>query len=104
MKQREELAKKQQADFLAPYLVRYEDKKRIEQKDLDTAKEDCLHDFQRNFEEMVNELQRRYDESTGEINALKRFLHRYMEKFTVEEYDKFTVEGLVILNSFIIFF
>ena len=93
MKQREELAKKQQADFLAPYLVRYEDRKRIEQKDLDAAKQECLIDFQRNFEEMVNELQRRHDESSSEISSLKRFLHRYMEKFTVEEYEKFMVEG-----------
>ncbi|CAO1418704.1 unnamed protein product [Diamesa tonsa] len=92
MKTREELAKKQQADFLAPYLVRFEDQKPVKE-DLDRAVDDCLKDFQKNFVEMVNELQRRYDESTGELNSLKRFLHRYMDQFTVTEYDKFIIEG-----------
>lgn len=95
MKTREELAKKQQADFLAPYLVRFEDQKPVKE-DLDRAVDDCLKDFQKNFVEMVNELQRRYDESTGELNSLKRFLHRYMDQFTVAEYDKFIIEGYVV--------
>lgn len=92
MKTREELAKKQQADFLAPYLVRFEDQKPVKE-DLDRAVDDCLKDFQKNFVEMVNELQRRYDESTDELNSLKRFLHRYMDQFSVAEYDKFIIEG-----------
>lgn len=42
---------------------------------------------------MINELQRRYDESTAELNSLKRFLHRYMDQFSIQEYDKFIQEG-----------
>lgn len=100
MKTREELAKKQQADFLAPYLVRFEDQKPVKE-DLDRAVDDCLKDFQKNFIEMVNELQRRYDESTGELNSLKRFLHRYMDQFSVAEYDKFIIEGYDCLQDIV---
>lgn len=92
MKTREMLAKSQQADFLAPYLVRFEDKK-PEKEEIDVAIQDCLRDFRRNHEEMINELQRRYDESTAELNSLKRFLHRYMDQFSIQEYEKFIQEG-----------
>lgn len=92
MKTREMLAKSQQADFLAPYLVRFEDKK-PEIDEIDIAFQDCLRDFRKNHEEMINELQRRYDESTAEMNSLKRFLHRYMDQFSIQEYEKFIQEG-----------
>jgi molecular chaperone GrpE (heat shock protein) len=92
MKTREMLAKSQQADFLAPYLVRFEDKK-PEIQEIDIAFQDCLRDFRKNHEEMINELQRRYDESTAEMNSLKRFLHRYMDQFSIQEYEKFIQEG-----------
>lgn len=92
MKTRELLAKNQQADFLAPYLVRFEDKK-PQKSEVDVAIQDCLRDFKRNYTDMENELQRRYDESTAELNSLKRFLHRYMDQFSVQEYEKFIHEG-----------
>lgn len=92
MKTREMLAKSQQADFLAPYLVRFEDKK-PQKEEIDVAIQDCLRDFKRNYEEMINELQRRYDESTAELNSFKRFLQRYMDQFSIQEYEKFIQEG-----------
>lgn len=92
MKTREMLAKSQQADFLAPYLVRFEDKK-PEKAEIDIAIQDCLRDFRKNYEDMINELQQRYDESTAEMNSLKRFLHRYMDQFSIQEYEKFILEG-----------
>ena len=92
MKTRELLAKNQQADFLAPYLVRFEDKKPTKE-DFDEAIKDCLRDFKQNYIDMENELQRRYDESTSELNSLKRFLHRYMDQFSVQEYEKLIYEG-----------
>lgn len=92
MKTRELLAKNQQADFLAPYLVRFEDKK-PQKEEVDVAIQDCLKDFKKNYADIENELQRRYDETTTEMNSLKRFLHRYMDQFTVQEYEKFITEG-----------
>ena len=92
MKTREMLAKSQQADFFAPYLVRFEDKT-PEKVEIDIAIEECLREFGRNQEEMINELQRRYDESSAELSDLKRFLHRYMDQFSVQEYEKFIQEG-----------
>lgn len=92
MKTREMLAKSQQADFLAPYLVRFEEKKPTD-AEIDDAVQDCLHDFKKHHEDMINELQHRYDESTAELNALKRFLHRYMDQFSVQDYEKFIQEG-----------
>jgi hypothetical protein len=92
MKTREMLAKSQQADFLAPYLVRFEDKK-PSAEEIDIAIQECLRDFRKNYEDMINELQHRYDESTAELNSLKKFLHRYMDQFSVQEYDKFIQEG-----------
>lgn len=92
MKQREELAKRQQADFLAPYLVRFEDTE-PDKEQLDEVVEECLQDFQKNYLEIANELQRRYDESTGELNSMKRFIHRYMDQFTETDYEKFIQEG-----------
>lgn len=92
MKTRELLAKQQQADFLAPYLVRFEDKK-PQKEEVDVAIQDCLKDFKQNYADIENELQRRYDESTTELNSLKRFLHRYMDQFSAQEYEKFIHEG-----------
>jgi molecular chaperone GrpE (heat shock protein) len=92
MKTREMLAKSQQADFLAPYFVRFEDKK-PQREEVDVAIQDCLRDFRKNSEDMINELQRRYDEATAEMNSLKRFLHRYMDQFSIQEYEKFIQEG-----------
>lgn len=92
MKTRELLAKSMQADFLAPYLVRFEDKK-PQKEDVDVAIQDCLKDFKSNYADIENELQRRHDESTAEMNSLKRFLHRYMDQFSVQEYEKFIHEG-----------
>lgn len=92
MKTRELLAKNQQADFLAPYLVRFEDKM-PQKEEVDAAIRDCLKDFKKNYADMENELQRRYDESTAELNALKRFLHRYMDQFSAQEYEKLIHEG-----------
>lgn len=94
MKTRELLAKNQQADFLAPFLVRFEDKK-PQKEEVDVAIQDCLKDFKKNYADMENELQRRYDETTAELNSLKRFLHRYMDQFSVQEYEKFILEGWV---------
>jgi molecular chaperone GrpE (heat shock protein) len=92
MKTRELLAKNQQADFLAPYLVRFEDTS-PQKEEVDVAIKDCLKDFKKNYEEMTNELQRRYDDSTAELNSLKKFLHRYMDQFSAQEYEKFIAEG-----------
>jgi len=92
MKTREMLAKSQQADFLAPYLVRFEEKKPLD-NEIDAAIKDCLRDFKKNHDEMINEPQRRYDESTAELNSLKRFLQRHMEQFSVQDYEKFIEEG-----------
>lgn len=103
MKTREMLAKSQQADFLAPYLVRFEDK-RPDRDDIDTAIQDCLRDFRKNYEDMINELQHRYDESTAELNSLKKFLHRYMDQFSIQEYDKFIQEGWDEIFEFWILF
>lgn len=94
MKTRELLAKNQQADFLAPYFVRFEDKK-PQKEEVDVAIQDCLRDFKKNYADMENELQRRYDESTAELNSLKKFLHRYMDQFSVHDYEKFIHEGWV---------
>jgi hypothetical protein len=92
MKTREMLAKSQQADFLAPYLVRFEDKE-PDDDEIDAVIADCLRDFKKNYQDMINELQHRYDEATAELNSLKRFLHRYMDQFSIQEYDKFIQEG-----------
>ncbi|CRK88918.1 CLUMA_CG002622, isoform A [Clunio marinus] len=92
MKTRELLAKNQQADFLAPYLVRFENKQ-PNSSEVEIAIQDCLRDFKKGYTDMENELQRRYDESTSEMNSLKRFLHRYMDQFSVQEYENFIVEG-----------
>lgn len=92
MKTREILAKSQQADFLAPYLIRFEDKK-PQREEVDIAIQECLRDFKKNFADIENELQRRYDEATIELNSLKRFLNRHMDQFTIQDYDKFITEG-----------
>lgn len=92
MKTRELLAKSQQADFLAPYLVRFEDKK-PQQSEVDVAIQDCLKDFKKNYADMENELQHRYDEASGELSSLKKFLHRFMDQLSAQEYDKFILEG-----------
>lgn len=86
------MAKKQQADFLAPYLVRLEDH-RPDQDEINYVVSQCLEDFQQNYADMINELQRRYDEATNELQSMKRFLHRYLDQFTDADYEKFIIEG-----------
>jgi molecular chaperone GrpE (heat shock protein) len=93
MKTRELLAKNQQADFLAPYFVRYDEDNKPQKEEVEAAIQNCLRDFKKNYADMENELQRRYDDSTAEMNSLKKFLHRYMDQFSVQEYEKFIFEG-----------
>lgn len=92
MKTREMLAKSQQADFLAPYLLRFEDKK-PQKEEIDKAIAECLRDFKKNFTGIENKLQTSYEESTAELNSLKKFLNRYMDQFTIQDYEKFIMEG-----------
>lgn len=92
MKAREELAKTQLADFLAPYLIRFDNCKPTI-AEAEQCKEDCLNDFKQYYIEMLNELEARHRELVQEEESLKRFLHKFQSQFSDMEYDKFLKEG-----------
>lgn len=63
MKERTALALRSEADFLAPYLVYFEDVPPKEDESIVIFHE-CLNAVRADFVEMLNELQRKYDEVT----------------------------------------
>lgn len=98
---REELAKTQLADFLAPYLVRLGlgTGRKLSPTDYAHAKNECLSDFRQYYVEMLNELQKRYEELNKEEETLKRFLHKFQSQFDDFDYDKFIKEGENIVRN-----
>lgn len=61
MKERNALALRSEADFLAPYLVYFEDVPPKADESIVIFHE-CLNAVKTGFVEMLNELQRKYDE------------------------------------------
>jgi hypothetical protein len=61
MKAREDMAKKQQADFLAPYVCRFKNQD-PSAEEAKFAFESCLNDLKKYFLELINGLEKRYDE------------------------------------------
>jgi hypothetical protein len=112
IKAREELAKKQLPDFLAPYLCRT-DSEALTAAEAKTAFDECLRNLKANYSDLTQELQRRHDEVSGAPNndlklneqdifrsqsvaegeALMRFLQRFQEKLNDDDYQSFIVEG-----------
>uniref|UniRef100_A0A336LWC1 Dynein regulatory complex subunit 7 n=1 Tax=Culicoides sonorensis TaxID=179676 RepID=A0A336LWC1_CULSO len=99
MRIREELAKTQLADFLAPYLVRLGSDRKLSKAEYDLAKKDCLSDFRQYYLDMLNELQRRFEELTKEEESLRRFLHKFQSQFDDYDYEKFIKEGENIVRN-----
>lgn len=94
-KEQAALALQSDADYLAPYLVYYENRRPNRVESI-AVYEDCMRDVKTNFLEMLNELQRRYDEvlicgyylSCKEINFHffvfydSMFLKRYISNYS----------------------
>lgn len=98
MRAREELAKTQLADFLAPYLVRFEGQPPTAEE-AEQCKYDCLTDFKRYYLDMFEELRARYEELIQEEESLRKFLHKFQSQFDDFEYEKFIKEGESILRN-----
>ncbi|XP_058837675.1 coiled-coil domain-containing protein lobo [Topomyia yanbarensis] len=92
VKAREEIIRKQQADFLAPYLIRL-DGTRPDKERLKAAYQSCVQDLHHFYHTLEDEVKGRLDELIGEEQALKRFLAKFQEHFEDEEYEKFVLEG-----------
>ena len=91
LKAREQLSKSQQADFLAPYLVRHTG---VPQKaEATRAFKDCLDDLRKHHAELYEELKTRLDELAGEEQTLRKFLMKFQEQLDDDEYEKFMVDG-----------
>ncbi|EDS38759.1 conserved hypothetical protein [Culex quinquefasciatus] len=91
-KAREELIKKQQADFLAPYLLRLDGSPAAKER-LMAAYQDCKDDLRQFYHKLEDEMRVRLDELALEEHSLKRFLAKFQEHFEDEEYEKFIMEG-----------
>ncbi|XP_053679794.1 coiled-coil domain-containing protein lobo [Anopheles nili] len=95
LKAREEQIKQQQADFLAPYLLRLGDttKRPPTRARVMELYRDCTTDLRRFYRRLEEELRNRCDELITEEQSLKRFLSRFQEHFEDAEYEKFIAEG-----------
>ncbi|XP_036347075.1 coiled-coil domain-containing protein lobo-like [Rhagoletis pomonella] len=77
------------ADFLAPYLVPYENRALSYQESW-AAYNACLYDLKTRFVGLLNNLQRQYEDLTVEDKSLNRFLNKFEGQF-----DNYTYEKLV---------
>lgn len=99
MQQREELAQRSPADFLAPYMVHHQQLAPTHQQSI-AIMTACLIDLRKDFVEVLNELQRRYDEHVSEALHFKRFLKKFHDQFDDFDYDRLIKEGeLIELNK-----
>lgn len=89
---REELIKQQQADFLAPYLLRMDESNSNHEK-LMAAYQSCKEDLRKFYSGLEDEMKVRLDELLSEENSLRRFLSKFQGHFEDDEYDKFIMEG-----------
>lgn len=92
MEEREHIAKKEPADFLAPYLIYYVNRKPTKEES-EVAMQGCLEHVKTYYLDMLNELQRRYDELTSETKSLKKFLIKFQDQFDDFDYDRLIKEG-----------
>ncbi|XP_055608047.1 coiled-coil domain-containing protein lobo [Uranotaenia lowii] len=89
---REELIRKQQADFLAPYLLRLDLNKCSRNQVMD-AYSCCMENLAKFYQKMDDEMKVRLGELNSEELSLKRFLAKFQEHFEEVEYEKFISEG-----------
>ncbi|XP_058061992.1 coiled-coil domain-containing protein lobo [Anopheles bellator] len=96
IKAREEQLKQQQADFLAPYLLRLgsDTKKRPPTRaQVMQLFHDCTADLRRFYRKLEEELRNRCDDLITEEQSLRRFLSKFQQHFEDTEYEKFIAEG-----------
>ncbi|XP_050090680.1 coiled-coil domain-containing protein lobo [Anopheles aquasalis] len=96
IKAREEQLKQQQADFLAPYLLRLgSDTRRRPPTRAQVMQlyRDCTVDLRRFYQKLEEELRNRLDDLITEEQSLRRFLSKFQQHFEDAEYDKFIAEG-----------
>ncbi|KAH8294045.1 hypothetical protein KR054_007712 [Drosophila jambulina] len=74
------------ADFLAPYLVPYQDELTPEQSLY--AYNACLNDLKTRFVSLLNNLQRHYEDLTSESKSLNRFLNKFENQFSNYDYKR----------------
>uniref|UniRef100_A0A182U5I7 Dynein regulatory complex subunit 7 MORN domain-containing protein n=1 Tax=Anopheles melas TaxID=34690 RepID=A0A182U5I7_9DIPT len=98
IKAREEQIKQQQADFLAPYLLRLGNtsKRPPTRAQVMALYRDCTTDLRRFYQRLEEELRNRCDDLITEEQSLKRFLARFQQHFEDAEYEKFIAEGETI--------
>lgn len=113
MKERNALALRSEADYLAPYLVYFEEMPPTADQSI-AIFHDCLNAVKTDFVEMLNELQRKYDEVIlsllysnnrsllivslcaqldSEALQFKRFLNRFQDQFGDFDYERLVKEG-----------
>lgn len=61
VEKQKELYLKSEPDFLAPYLVKYANRK-LSLSESMTVYNFCLTDFEKDYSDLLNELQQKYDE------------------------------------------
>ncbi|KAH8417308.1 hypothetical protein KR222_008691 [Zaprionus bogoriensis] len=75
------------ADFLAPYLVSYNEQELTEEQSM-TAYNACLNDLKSRFVLLLNNLQRQYEDLTSEAKSLNRFLNKFENQFDNFDYNR----------------
>ncbi|KAL5283044.1 CCDC135 family protein [Megaselia abdita] len=83
---------KNDADFLAPYLVFYTELPPPTEQSL-AAYNACLNDLKDRYVRLLNELQRKYEDLTHERNALNRFLLKFETQFDNFDYERLVQEA-----------
>ncbi|KAI8121790.1 Coiled-coil domain-containing protein lobo [Lucilia cuprina] len=80
------------ADFLAPYLVAYKNRK-LTYEESWAAYNACLFDLKSRFVGLLNDLQRQYEDLTTESKSLQRFLNKFENQFNNYDYEQLVNEA-----------
>lgn len=100
---REEIARREKADYLGPYLVKHSmalsevctqiKKGSISMEASKRAFDDCLKDFKEHQLATLKDVQRMLDETNEEVVKFKEFIVKFKDHFTAENIENITKEG-----------
>lgn len=98
IERRKELALKSAPDFLAPYLVRYSNRRPNNAESM-AIMNACLSGIENEYAYILNELQHSFEDQVAEEKSLQRFLNRFQKQFEDFEYETLVKQGERIESS-----
>lgn len=92
LERRKELALKTEPDLVAPYLIRYSNR-RPTTSESETIMNACLLDIETEYRHVLDELCRAHEDQALEEESLRRFLNKFQRQFEDFEYEMLVKQG-----------